>query len=143
MVPAACLLATFLLQLVVYKLLDRKFNRLSMFRSPLEVEMDIPQASDNAQMDLLENDEDREYDPDATILQSKLKKTMQSMAMTFKGKKDSVYESVAERRTESRVVRIENVTCGRGGIQTFFNFSTTFMSNRINTIVGKNGSGKT
>jgi ABC-type multidrug transport system ATPase subunit len=54
-----------------------------------------------------------------------------------------VNESVVERRTESRVIRMKNVTCEREGIPIFYNFSATFMSNRINTIVGKNGSGKT
>ena len=66
-----------------------------------------------------------------------------SMAKTFKGAKDVVKESVAERRTESRVIRLKSVTCLRENIPIFYNFDVSFMSNRINTIMGKNGSGKT
>ena len=65
------------------------------------------------------------------------------MAQKLVGEKDFVSQSVIERRTNSRVIRIKNLTCSRDRIPVFVNFSATFMSNRINCVIGKNGSGKT
>lgn len=143
LLPAACLIGTWIAMIFIYKKIDAKLNQLNKYVNPFDVELDLPEVNESIHQELLENEHDREYDPYASTLKSKIKQTMTSVAQTFKGKEDVVNESVVERRTESRVIRMKNVTCLREQIPIFYNFSATFMSNRINTIVGKNGSGKT
>lgn len=45
--------------------------------------------------------------------------------------------------SENRIIRIRNLSFYVDGRSVFSDLSATFMSNRINCLVGKNGSGKT
>ena len=111
------LLPSFLVLIFVYKKTDKWANKLASYSNPFDVQVEIPQVTNAIHEELLENPVEREYNPSAML--SGAQTTLKSLAANLRDNKNQVNESVEERRTKSRVIRLKNVTCHREGIPIF------------------------
>lgn len=111
------LLPSFLVLIFAYKKTDKWANRLESYSNPFDVEVEIPQVTNAIHEELLENPEEREYNPSAMLSGSKT--TLKSLAVNLKENQNQVNELVEERRTKSRVIRLKNIISHREGIPIF------------------------
>lgn len=74
---------SFIIQLYIYKRVDRWANKLASYSNPFDKEVEVPTVSNAIHEELLDNPEEREYNPSA--MASEIKTTLKSVARTFKG----------------------------------------------------------
>lgn len=144
LVPILLLLVAFIIFSILYNLFDMKLNRLTFLQiTETFDDIVIPEVSEEAQAQLLKVGEEKVYS--VKYNKASFKKTLKSVARNLKltGADDQNDNSLSfARRTDSLVLRMRKISLKKGPIKIFDNFNATFMSNRINCLIGKNGAGK-
>jgi hypothetical protein len=80
------LIPSIILLIYIYKKVDKWANNLESYSNPYDIQLEIPKVNNAIHEELLENPEEREYNPSA--MASEVKNTLMSVARTFKGKQD-------------------------------------------------------
>lgn len=143
--PSLMLLVTIIFLAILFSKLDQKLNKLTYLKNMSQIEIEAPTVSSGAQEQLLKEGEEKEYT--LKLNSSSIRKTLKSIAESFVSKRSKRTSTIEDenaslRRTDSLVLRMRNFGLRKGVMQIFDNFRITFMSNRVNCIIGKNGSGK-
>ena len=72
------MIPTLILMLFVYKRIDRWANSLEFYNNPFDVKVEVPEVSGAIHEELLDNPEEREYNP--SQMESVVKNTLKSVA---------------------------------------------------------------